>query len=71
MDCNSNLHGFDTPDALPMHRDRNQDTMRTESLLRESMTRVEDMAQNRDVDKDGDDRRRSFQGGVEEMLNVL
>jgi hypothetical protein len=34
MDCNSNLHGMDTPDALPAHRDRNQDSMRTESLLR-------------------------------------
>lgn len=35
MDCNSNLHGFDTPDALPQHRDRAQDSLRTESLLRE------------------------------------
>ncbi|BEI83559.1 hypothetical protein CcaverHIS002_0401630 [Cutaneotrichosporon cavernicola] len=71
MDANSNLHGFDTPDALPTHRDRQADSMRTESLLRESMTRVEDMTQTRDLDKDGDDRRRSFNGGVEEMLNVL
>jgi hypothetical protein len=31
------------------------------------MTRVEDMSQNRDLDQDGDDRRRSFQGGVEEV----
>ncbi|GMK58819.1 hypothetical protein CspeluHIS016_0602610 [Cutaneotrichosporon spelunceum] len=71
MDANSNLHGFDTPDALPTHFDREQASMRTESLLRESATRAEDMAQGREPDKDGDDRRRSFNGGVEEMLNVL
>lgn len=35
MDCNSNLHGFDTPDALPQHRDRKQDSLRTESIIRE------------------------------------
>lgn len=37
MDANSNLHGIDTPDALPMHRDRAQDTFRTDSLLREQL----------------------------------
>ncbi|KAL1410635.1 hypothetical protein Q8F55_004652 [Vanrija albida] len=45
MDCNSNLHGHDTPDALPESRERR--AADSDSLLRDTLTRLDSLSHER------------------------